>query len=99
MRRAPASVALMIGLVYESKTSMSGNESGIVFAREGFLDPRCPRELVHSSLRRDSRHVIRNSGSSARVRDWAASRSSSPRPDFASPWAIPGPQRGRPAGW
>jgi hypothetical protein len=69
VRRAPVSVALMIGLVYESRTSMSGNESGTAFAREGFLDPRCPRALVRSSAHRSSRHVVRKSGSSLRDRD------------------------------
>jgi len=31
---------------------MSGNESEMTLAKEGFWEPRCPRELVRSSLRR-----------------------------------------------
>ena len=40
----PVSVVLMMGFVYESRTLMSGNESGTAFAREGYeafgSDPR-----------------------------------------------------------
>src|SRR6266702_818492 len=69
VRRAPVSVALMIGLVYKSRTSTSGNESGTALAREGFLEPRCPCTLVHNSPRRSLCHVMRKLGSLSWVRD------------------------------
>ena len=62
-------IALMIGLVYKSRISMLGNESGTALAREGFLELRCPNEFVRSSLRRSSCHVVRNPGSSSQLKD------------------------------
>src|SRR6266702_4628538 len=65
----PVSIALMIGLVYKSRTSTSGNESGTALAREGFLEPRCPCALVRNSPCRSLHHVMRKSGSLSWVRD------------------------------
>ena len=64
---------------------MSGNELGTAFAREGFLDLRCPHALVRNSAHKSSRHVVRKSESLSWDRELAALRSLPPSPHFASP--------------
>ena len=95
VRHTPTSVALMIGLVYESRMSTSGNESSMALVSEGFLEPRWPCKLVRNSLCRSSCHIVRKLGSALQVGDWVASRSALPSPHFTSLWVILVPQRVR----